>query len=227
MSIGKHIRATFALAATFLVTLLVFGPALAQEDPCWGLNRYDCNQHPDCEWPTGTFGHCYFIYHSYCDCRDLSAVVSNLCDESAELVDGPFDFEYYSGDMSNDYDQMGACTGWPSAGPDAVLYVNLEEGGQLTVHMAPVDQMSSYDASLYLVTDCADPVNTCVIGSDVTVGGGEESFVYESIGGGIYYIIFDAYAAPTAEMIHVWGEVTGSAVPVQPTSWGLLKSLYR
>jgi len=84
------------------------------------------------------------------------------------------------------------------------------------------------DSSLYLVTDCAEPDATCVIGADETFGGDMETFIFTSTTGGIYYIIFDAYtASPSAQTVHVWGDVEGSFTPVVAQSWGTIKAMYR
>jgi len=219
-------RIVLGITVAIAITLLVAVPAASDE--CWGLNRWDCNHHPNCITFQGENGSCYFIYHSYCDCRALWDVVVNYHPEAVELTDGLFDYPYNSIDMENSYTTGSpSCTGYTANGPDAVAYVYLAAGGTVEAHMEPLG--SGHDCSIYLITDPDDPENSCVIGSDDTVGTGEEWFFYESIAGGIYYIIFDAWSSsPPETEIHVWGEVAGSEpTAVENSSWGSIKALYR
>jgi hypothetical protein len=216
---------TASIALLVAVLLALSSAAIADE--CDGVSRFYCNQHPACITWNGLDGNCYYISHVQCQCRDLGSVIVDACDLSAEFSEGGFDFYYDTGEMANDYALTygNACTGYSSNGPDAVANVYLDPAGMIEVHMQPEGSM---DSSLYLVTDCEDPEGTCVIGADDTFGGDEETFVFNSDTGGIYYIIFDAYtASPTAQTVHVWGEVAGSATPVAPRSWGMIKAMYR
>jgi len=103
----------------------------------------------------------------------------------------------YSGDATwaiNDYSPgtYGAsCTGYSAAGQDVVYMLNLLAGGTFTVSYS---RTAPGDASIYLVTDCANPVTSCVIGADDTYSGGTETFTYTSVLGGTYYLILDAYS---------------------------------
>jgi len=215
-------------AATVAMLLFLAVGTVDAQDECIGLNRWDCNQHPACETFHGDPGYCYYVYHSFCECRALYGVVADICSEAVELIDGPFDLEYDCGLMANDYalTYPNDCTGYSSNGPDGVMYVELEPGGMVEVHMQPLG--TGYDSSLYIVTDCADPMGTCVAGADDTYSGDEETLTFESAGGGIYYIIFDAYTStPTAQSIRVWGDVAGSMTTVNSMTWGAIKAIYR
>lgn len=215
-------------ALAICLGLLLAAAGTAAADECWGLNRWDCNSHPSCTTFQGDPGHCYFVYHSYCECRALHELVADLCDGAIELTDGTFDFYYNTGDMTNDYTLPygNSCTGYSANGPDGVAYVFLQAGGTVEVHMQPDGAM---DSSLYLVTDCADPEGTCLIGADDTLGGDEETFTYTATSDVIAYIIFDAWtSSPDPQDVHVWGYVDGSyPTPVEQISWGSIKAMYR
>lgn len=68
---------------------------------------------------------------------------------------------------NDDYDQLGFCTGFTSSGPDIVYKIVLPDGATVnfTLNTNPPNG-SGYDAALYLITDCANPSTTCLIGSD-------------------------------------------------------------
>ena len=103
----------------------------------------------------------------------------------------------YSGDATwavNDYSPgayPSSCTGYTAVGQDVVYMLNLLVGDTFTVSYT---RTSPGDASIYLVTDCANTVASCVIGADATVTGGTETFTYTSVAGGTYYLILDAYS---------------------------------
>ena len=89
---------------------------------------------------------------------------------------------------NNDYDPgSGGCTGYSAAGNDVVYVVDLEAGNLVNLFL-----FGGWDESLYIVTDCADPVGSCVAGADATVGAGE-TIAWEVTMDGTYYIICDAY----------------------------------
>ncbi len=221
------LRTALGITVAVALTLVFAGPAACDE--CYGLNRWDCNQHAGCTTFQGDPGECYFVYHSFCECRALWRVVVDEHLESVELTDGPYSYTYNSGEMANDYALVygNDCTGYSTNGPDAVAYVALAPGGTVEAHMMPMD--TGHDCSIYLITDPEDPEGSCVIGADDTVGMDEEWFFYESVEGGVYYIIFDAYSSSPPEMeIQVWGDVSGSMpVGVEDASWGAIKAMYR
>ncbi|MEZ4236060.1 MAG: hypothetical protein R3F59_07845 [Myxococcota bacterium] len=85
----------------------------------------------------------------------------------------------YTGDLAGhgrDLDPgTGGCTGYQARGPDAIVPIDLLPDDLLTVNY----QLLSDDASLYLLTDCDDPVGTCVDGSDdLASAGSVEQAVY-------------------------------------------------
>ena len=65
--------------------------------------------------------------------------------------------------FADDYSPGAAgCTGRPTTGPDRVYGVDLGAGDQLQVRLDGL----SFDAAMYLLSDCADPRATCVDGVD-------------------------------------------------------------
>ncbi|MBP6876310.1 MAG: hypothetical protein KBD56_09580 [Candidatus Eisenbacteria bacterium] len=83
----------------------------------------------------------------------------------------------------------GSCTGYATAGKDVVYVMDLLAGDIVHLFYA-----GGYDEALYIITDCADPQNSCVIGEDGTVGQGE-TIDWVATADGTYYVICDAYAA--------------------------------
>ena len=91
---------------------------------------------------------------------------------------------------------------------------------EITLSWTPV----GFDASLYIVTDCADPMGTCVVGADDGGSGGAEVVSFMNTTGATvtYFIICDAYGSGSgpATLAIV------SAVATEGTTWGSLKALY-
>jgi hypothetical protein len=112
----------------------------------------------------------------------------------------------------------GGCTGYTTPGPDATYVVTLLPGETITVR-----EEGTCDMALYLVTDCADPLGTCVVGSDNCCTGVTESIMYTSAEGGTYYVIVDAYSAAGCE-VHV---VIEGIVATESATWGEIKGMYR
>lgn len=92
---------------------------------------------------------------------------------------------------ANDYDQAGACTGFASEGPDVVFRIELVAGGALDLTFD-----GPYDASIYLITDCGDPVNTCVAGSDTYPPGLPDAIAYTNNSGATQtlYLVVDGFS---------------------------------
>ncbi len=122
---------------------------------------------------------------------------------------------------THDYSlSSGSCTGYSSTGRDLVWVVDMPSGATLSVTMTT----SGWDDSIFLITDCADPHNTCVAGADEYPDG--SSFMYTNAGPTTrYYLIVSAYASGTGDF-----NVTGlldAPVAIETTSWGRTKALYR
>jgi hypothetical protein len=112
------------------------------------------------------------------------------------------------------------CTGYAAAGPDIVYTVTMAAEQEITLEWLPV----TFDASLYVVTDCADPMGTCVAGADLAGSGAAEtvSFQNTTTGTVTYFIICDAYGSgsgPATLTIQ-------AAVATEASSWGSVKAMY-
>ena len=145
---------------------------------------------------------------------------NNTCEGALALTFGEI-ITFNNCGATNDYSApSGGCTGYTTNGIDVVYYVDLVENQQFTVSAE-----TSYDNAIYLVTDCADVENTCVIGSDSTTNG-LEGFVFDAADApGRYFLILDGYSSAGYE--GDWEVITDGVVATEATSWDGLKSLYR
>lgn len=82
-----------------------------------------------------------------------------------------------------------SCTNFPETGADVFYSVSLDAGQTLTVSIAAG---APADASLYLVTDCAD-ATTCVAGADA--GGGLESLTYTAEDDVDLFLVVDQFGS--------------------------------
>jgi len=114
----------------------------------------------------------------------------------------------------NDYSPTNGCTGYAANGEDAVYSIYLDMGEIIAVTLTG----ESYDASIYLLTDCSD-MNSCVAGGD-----DPETFTYEAATSGVYYLIIDGYAAGGCGTSTV---TIDAPVANGSTSWGQIKRTYR
>ncbi|MFH1842561.1 MAG: hypothetical protein ABIF77_05090 [bacterium] len=119
---------------------------------------------------------------------------------------------------SNDFTvPSGGCTGYTAAGTDAVYSIYLLAGETFTA-----SQQGAHDSAIYLVTDCFDPLNSCVAGADATVNGEVETFTYVAAAEGWYYLVIDGYSG--CSLTTVWID---NPIPTETNSWGGVKSMYR
>ena len=110
-----------------------------------------------------------------------------------------------------------SCTGYSAAGNDVVYSINLAEGETFNV-----TELGDHDNSMYLVTDCADPVNTCVAGADDTYTGDPEVITYTAAAAGTYYLIVDGYSGCSVVTVTI-----DAPVSTEAASWGSVKGMYR
>jgi hypothetical protein len=138
---------------------------------------------------------------------------------------GAFLVDYSTVTANNDYEPgvyPSSCTGFGASGGDVVYSVCLETGGTLDL-----TQTGTHDMALYLITDCADPAGTCLVGSDNCCTGADEVISYTNTGApGTFYVIVDGYSSEGAGT--VYGTVTGCcATATENSSWGEMKELFR
>ncbi|MBN2561905.1 MAG: PPC domain-containing protein [Phycisphaerae bacterium] len=118
------------------------------------------------------------------------APCNDTCDTATPVTCGDTLLGETTVGANNDYDPVVAgCTGYKAEGPDVVYSLNLGSGQTVTVSMNPTP--TSFDASLYVVTDCDDVDNTCVVGDD---SGNPEVVTFTADAGVTYYIIADGYS---------------------------------
>jgi hypothetical protein len=151
--------------------------------------------------------------------------VNDQCDGAIGIPSGPFEITGSTALALNDYDPYDdinytSCTDYTAAGADVVYCVDLLVDETLEVTMSTG---GLWDDSIYLITDCDDPVNSCVIGSDLYPDG--SGFVYTATESGRYYLIVDAYSGSGDFTISGWN--AGGPSSTEHSSWGAVKALYR
>ncbi len=146
---------------------------------------------------------------------------NNTCDGALPLPNGDFTLNTDTSipGTTNDYDPgSGGCTGYGATGADLVWFTHLDVGQTLTALMN-----ADYDDSIYLITDCADPIGSCVAGDDQYPSG--SSFTYTATAAGTYYLIIDGYSG--AGTATITGTNEGNVTAVDDASWSCIKALYR
>jgi len=96
---------------------------------------------------------------------------------------------------TNDYDfsdTTTSCTQYSASGRDVVYKLDAVPGDSLWVRY-----QSSADASIYLVTDCADVQHSCVAGADLNHQNQVENLYYGFKQAGTYYLVLDSYGPDT------------------------------
>jgi hypothetical protein len=95
-----------------------------------------------------------------------------------------------------------SCTGYAAAGKDVTYLLALVAGDQ--VHL--VYTGNAYDASCYIVTDCDNVNDSCVVGVDA--GYNVETIDWTCPAGGTYFLILDAYGTNTGTTFSLAYEIT-------------------
>lgn len=129
-------------------------------------------------------------YMAFLTCAPSTAP-NDQCADAINIPCGSIDLSGSTANACPDYTlPNGGCTRFAANGRDVVYKVNVLAGDSLYLDYV----QSATDASIYLVTDCADPAGTCVVGEDSTLVGGHETLSYKFTSPGTYYIILDSFS---------------------------------
>jgi hypothetical protein len=119
----------------------------------------------------------------------------------------------------NDYTPAAPeCTNdYTANGPDALYSIDLYEGQTFSACENP--SSGFIDLSIWLVSDCSDPENTCLVGDD---SGNPECVIWTAEYTGTYYLIVDTYSGCGLVTVSI-----DAPIPNESRSWGAVKGLYR
>jgi hypothetical protein len=90
-----------------------------------------------------------------------------------------------------------SCTGDDTEGGDVFYTVGLTAGQDYKVTVAPE---SGYDPAVYVVTDCANPNTSCIVGKDDATSGSDEIVTFKPTTSGPHIIVVDSNFARTDAM---------------------------
>lgn len=149
--------------------------------------------------------------------------VNDICEGAIDIQDQSlmsWDVELaVAGGYSNNYSlSYGGCTGYTTPGPDAVYAIDLAAGEQVMI-----SEIGACDTALWIATDCANLVGTCVAGADAALAGQAETVSFMAATAGTYFVVVDAYTSAGCPVT-----VTVNApVATQNESFGALKAMFR
>lgn len=163
-------------------------------------------------------------YQAFITCQSAPAGPPN--DNCASAIALPCALVNLSGSTAgaaDDYSPGAAgCTGYSAAGRDVVYKLTVSAGDALDLTYT-----STADASFYIVSDCNDPVGSCIVGADNTFTGEPESIVYLFTSPGTYYLVLDSYGTGSFGDWTLTGSSPCGVVNVNRTTWGKVKTIYR
>jgi Fibronectin type III domain/Abnormal spindle-like microcephaly-assoc'd, ASPM-SPD-2-Hydin len=122
--------------------------------------------------------------------QDVHALAGDTCAAATVINPAalPFFDEATNVGAGNDIDPgAGACA--PGPGADVVYSFTPSVSDRYTVGATPLT--SSFDVSLYIVTDCANPATTCVAGTNARAFGKGETLSAQLNAGTHYFIVVD------------------------------------
>jgi hypothetical protein len=124
-----------------------------------------------------------------------------------------------AGGFNNNYSLTSAdCTGYTTPGPDAVFMIDLAAGEEIMV-----SEIGACDTALWISSDCANLMTSCVVGADDALAGAAETVSYTAVTAGTYYVVVDSYTAAGCPVT-----VTINApVATEESSFGALKAMFR
>jgi len=150
---------------------------------------------------------------------------NETCDTAEPLGCGQISLATNTNGATNDYDPGAGntCTGYSASGGDLVWSVCIPANG--SVHLT-FDELD-YDSSIYLVTDCANPVGTCLDGDDCYPWPCTDFIDYVNGPTDVAaYLIVDGFAGATGN-----GRLSGTVdccnpVATEKQTWGGVKAKY-
>lgn len=140
----------------------------------------------------------------------LQYPTNDVCGSATFLPCGPFNL---SGDNSlafPDYDPTdSACTGFAALGADLAYRIQASGGDSIwcDYYFPHVNGHDDVDASIYIVTDCSNPADSCVVGVDNVGAAQIEGLRYKFPRTGTYYLILDSYDSGIAGIWTATGEI--------------------
>lgn len=145
------------------------------------------------------------VYDLSVACEEaLPPPANDNCDGAIDLQEqGLPEFVVDLCDYTNQYDPgVDGCTGYRALGPEAVYKIDLVENELFEACVESIEEFT--DMSLYLITDCEDPVGSCVVGSDALwPPPAIECISYTATETGIYYLMVDSYLNCGAGVVEV------------------------
>lgn len=163
-------------------------------------------------------------YQAFITCQAAPAGPPNdICANAIELPCGAVNLSGSTAGAQNNYNPGAAgCTGYTAAGLDVVYMITAYNGQGINLTYT-----SSADASFYIVTDCGDPVASCIAGADDTVSGQAETLSFNFPASGTYYLVLDSYGTGSFGNWTLTGTNQCGATGATHGTWGKLKTMYR
>jgi len=122
----------------------------------------------------------------------INTPINDTCAGAIVIPCGSFNLAGDTDTATNDYTfpaDTSSCTGFIEDGRDVVYRMNIVAGDSIWVDASS----PSSDMSIYIITNCADPTASCVVGEDSTDVGGKETLRYKFTSSGTYYMIIDSF----------------------------------
>lgn len=141
-------------------------------------------------------------------------VGGDICETAVSIPPGGGSFQSTTTGLTNDYDPATSCTGRNNPGPDRIYAQALTAGDVVEALLEPA---AGLDASLYLLTSCAN--QTCVAGADTAPAGEAEYLRYVARSSGVHYFAVDAAGVSSAgdhelTVTRYRGDTCSDAVPL-------------
>jgi len=148
---------------------------------------------------------------------------NDTCDGAIAVDPGTFSITGDLTNATNAFVTLGSdgCTGYNADGNDVVYVMTMAPEAVLDVSVT-----GSHDGAIYLVTDCMDPANTCLVGADDTLSGDAEVLTYTNDTGEalVVFFVVDAYSGGADFVME--GTLTG-VVATNDATFGSVKAMYR